>query len=491
MTEKTRKRKRRKKPQRPPRQPMPLRSPKARVQDFGEVAVGYDAETAIVEASRCLQCPTQPCVDGCPVSVDIPGFINLIKEKDFIGAAQKIKETNTLPAVCGRVCPQEEQCEEVCVVGKIDQPVAIGRLERFAADYEREHGEINLPETAPATGKAIAVIGSGPAGITVAYELLQKGHKVTIYEALHELGGVLVYGIPEFRLPKAIVAEEIETILKLGAEIKLNMLIGKTRTIDQLLNEDEFDAVFIGTGAGLPMFLNIPGENLNGVLSANEFLTRINLMKAYKEDYVTPIKIGRKVTVIGAGNVAMDAARGALRAGGEGTEVSIIYRRSREEMPARAEELDHAEEEGVKFNLLTNPVRLLGDETRTVTQMECVKMELGEPDASGRRRPIPLEGSEHLIETDMVIVALGTLPRKFIASTTPDLETSDWGTFIADEETGATSKQGVFAGGDVVTGSATVIKAMGAGREAASAIHQYLTSNGTWPLSSPDEESTD
>lgn len=477
MSEQRRKRKRRKKPERPPRQAMPVRAAEVRVKDFDEVAVGYDAETAVVEATRCLQCPTQPCVDGCPVSVDITGFIELIKEGEFIAAAQKIKETNTLPAVCGRVCPQEEQCEEVCVVGKIDKPVAIGRLERFVSDYEREHGEIDLPEVAPDTGKKVAVIGSGPAGITVGYELLKKGHSVTIYEALHELGGVLVYGIPEFRLPKKIVAAEIETIKKLGAEIKLNMLIGKTRTIDELMEEDGFDAVFIGTGAGLPMFLNIPGENLNGVLSANEFLTRINLMKAYKEEYITPIKVGKKVTVIGAGNVAMDAARSALRAGGDDTEVSIVYRRSREEMPARQEEIHHAEEEGVKFNLLTNPTRIIGDETNTVTALECVEMELGEPDASGRRRPIPIEGSEHLVETDMVIIALGTLPRKFIASTTPDLKTSDWGTFIAEEETGQTSKKGVFAGGDVVTGSATVIKAMGAGRVAAQAIHKYL-SNG-------------
>jgi len=477
MSEQRRKRKRRKKPERPPRQAMPVRAAEVRVKDFDEVAEGYDAETAVVEATRCLQCPTQPCVDGCPVSVDITGFIELIKEGEFIAAAQKIKETNTLPAVCGRVCPQEEQCEEVCVVGKIDKPVAIGRLERFVSDYEREHGEIDLPEVAPDTGKKVAVIGSGPAGITVAYELLQKGHSVTIYEALHELGGVLVYGIPEFRLPKKIVAAEIETIKKLGAEIKLNMLIGKTRTIDELMEEDGFDAVFIGTGAGLPMFLNIPGENLNGVLSANEFLTRINLMKAYKAEYVTPIKVGKKVTVIGAGNVAMDSARSALRAGGDDTEVSIVYRRSREEMPAREEEIHHAEEEGVKFNLLTNPIQIIGDETNTVTALECVEMELGEPDASGRRRPIPIEGSEHLVETDMVIIALGTLPRKFIASTTPDLETSDWGTFIAEEETGQTSKKGVFAGGDVVTGSATVIKAMGAGRVAAQAIHKYL-SNG-------------
>ncbi|OQY28933.1 MAG: hypothetical protein B6I38_08690, partial [Anaerolineaceae bacterium 4572_5.1] len=362
----------------------------------------------------------------------------------------------------------------VCILGKIDEPVAIGRLERFAADYEREQGDIELPELPPPTGKKVAVVGSGPAGITVAYELLLKGHAVTVYEALHKLGGVLVYGIPEFRLPKAIVSSEIETIKKLGAEIKLNMLIGKTRTVDQLLDEDGFDAVFLGTGAGLPWFLNLPGENLNGISSANEFLTRVNLMKAYRDDYMTPVKIGKKVAVIGAGNVAMDAARSALRVGGGDVEVSIIYRRSREEMPAREEEIHHAEEEGVVFNLLTNPIRFIGDDKGYVKAIECVKMELGEPDDSGRRRPIPIEGSEHIIEADKVIVALGTSPRTFIANSTPDLETSKWGNFIAEEGTGATSKPGVFAGGDIVTGSATVILAMGAGRDAAKAIDEYL-----------------
>jgi glutamate synthase (NADPH/NADH) small chain len=413
-------------------------------------------------------------VDGCPVAVDITGFIHLITEGDFIGAAQKIKETNLLPAVCGRVCPQEEQCEEVCVVAKIDEPVAIGRLERFVADYERSQGAVELVEVAPPTGKKVAVIGSGPAGITVSYELLQAGHQVTVFEALHELGGVLVYGIPEFRLPKEIVAAEIDTIKKLGAEIKLNMLIGKTRTIDQLMNEDGFDAVFIGTGAGLPMFMNIPGENLNGISSANEFLTRVNLMKAYREEYITPVKVGKNVAVIGAGNVAMDAARSAKRVGGPDTEVSIIYRRARDQMPAREEEIHHAEEEEIIFNLLTNPVRFMGDENNNVKAAECVKMELGEPDDSGRRRPIPIKGSEHIVEADTVIIALGTMPRKFIAETTPDLKTSDWGTFLVDEETGATSKKGVYAGGDIVTGSATVIKAMGAGRVAAKAINEYL-----------------
>ncbi|MCD6424616.1 MAG: NADPH-dependent glutamate synthase [Anaerolineales bacterium] len=453
---------------------MPVRLPEVRNKDFNEVALGFTPELALIEAKRCLQCPKHPCVDGCPVSVDIPGFIHLVSEGDFIGAAQKIKETNLLPSVCGRVCPQEEQCEQVCVVAKIDKPVAIGRLERFVADYEREQGAVELPKVAPSTGKKVAVVGSGPAGITVSYELLQAGHKVTIFEALHELGGVLVYGIPEFRLPKAIVAAEIETIKKLGAEIKLNMLIGKTRTIDALLDEDGFDAVFIGTGAGLPMFLNLPGENLNGISSANEFLTRVNLMKAYREEYTTPIKVGKKVAVIGAGNVAMDAARAAKRVGGDDVEVSIIYRRARDQMPARAEELHHAEEEGIIFNLLTNPIRFIGSENNAVTATECIKMELGEPDDSGRRRPIPIEGSEHTVETDTVIVALGTTPRKFISETTPDLKTSKWGTFLVDEETGKTSKKGVFAGGDIVTGSATVIKAMGAGRVAAIAINEYL-----------------
>ncbi len=474
MAEEKRSRPPRQKKERIPRQEMPVRKPEERIQDFNEVATGFTEELALTEAKRCLQCPKHPCMDGCPVSVDIPGFIHLINEKDFIGAAQKIKETNLLPAVCGRVCPQEEQCEQVCVVGKIDQPVAIGRLERFVADYEREQGAVGIPEIAPATSKKVAVVGSGPAGITVAYELLKAGHEVTIYEALHKLGGVLVYGIPEFRLPKAIVAAEIDTIKQMGAEIKLDMLIGKTRTIDQLLEEDGFDAIFIGTGAGLPMFLNLPGENLNGISSANEFLTRVNLMKAYRDDYDTPVKVGKKVAVIGAGNVAMDAARSAKRVGGPDTEVSIVYRRARDQMPARAEEIHHAEEEGIIFNLLTNPTRFIGDDKHNVIQMECIKMELGEPDDSGRRRPVAIEGSEHVVESDTVIVALGTTPRKFIAQTTPDLKTSKWGTFLVDEETGETTKKGVFAGGDIVTGSATVIKAMGAGRVAAKSIKEYL-----------------
>lgn len=472
--DRSQRRKRRKKKERPPRQHMPTRPPEERIKDFDEVALGFTPELAQKEAQRCLHCTQHPCIDGCPVSVDIPTFIKHIAEGEFGEAATIIKQTNTLPAVCGRVCPQEEQCEEVCLMGKVDDPVAIGRLERFAADYQRQHGEDEIPDVPPPTGKSVAIVGSGPAGITVAYELLQKGHQVTIYEALHELGGVLVYGIPEFRLPKKIVHEEIETIEKMGAEIKLNMLIGKTRTIDELLEEQGFDAVFIGTGAGLPRFLGIPGENLNGVFSANEFLTRVNLMKAYKEEYATPVKVGKKVAVIGAGNVAMDAARSALRVSQGESEVSIVYRRSREQMPARQEEIHHAEEEGIKFNLLTNPVRFIGDENGVIKEIEVIDMELGEPDESGRRRPIPIEGSEHIIEADTAIVALGTLPREFIAETTPDLETSDWGTFEVDKDTMETSKKGVFAGGDVVTGSATVIKAMGAGRKAAAAIHEYI-----------------
>ena len=476
MAEQKRTRPPRKKPERIPRQEMPVRPPQERILDFGEVAQGFTAELAQIEAKRCLQCPKQPCVDGCPVSVDITGFIGLIVEGDYIAAAQKIKETNLLPAVCGRVCPQEEQCEQVCVVAKIDEPVAIGRLERFVADYEREQGAVKVPKVKKSSGKKVAVVGSGPAGITVSYELLQAGHHVTVFEALHELGGVLVYGIPEFRLPKAIVAAEIDTIKDMGAEIKLNMLIGKTRTIDELMEEDGFDAVFIGSGAGTPMFLNLPGENLNGICSANEFLTRVNLMKAFRDDYYTPVKVGKHVAVIGAGNVAMDAARSAKRVGGPDTEVSIVYRRARDQMPAREEEIHHAEEEDIIFNLLTNPTRFIGDDSNNVVQMECVKMELGEPDDSGRRRPIEIKGSEHIVEADTVIVALGTTPRKFIAETTPDLKTSKWGTFLVDEETGETSKKGVFAGGDIVTGSATVIKAMGAGRVAAKAIDEYLES---------------
>jgi len=464
----------RKRKERPPRQAMPQRSPEERIKDFNEVPLGFDEKLAQIEASRCLQCPRPFCIEGCPVSVKIPDFIKLILEGDFIGAARKIKETNSLPAVCGRVCPQEDQCEKACVLGRRGEPVAIGRLERFAADYEREHGEVSIPEIPESTGKKIAIVGSGPAGLTAAGELLKMGHKVTIFEAFHKPGGVLVYGIPEFRLPKSIVAQEVDYTRKLGAEIRLNVLIGKTKTIDDLLSVEGYDAVFIGSGAGLPMFLNIPGENLAGVYSANEFLTRINLMKAYRDDYVTPIKVGKKVAVIGAGNVAMDSARCALRLGQP--EVRIIYRRSRQEMPARNEEIEHAEEEGIKFQFLTNPVRFLGDENGRVSAVECIKMKLGEPDDSGRRRPIPIEGTEHQFDVDTVIVALGTRPRSFIAKTTPGLEISPRGLIVVNKETGETSRQGVFAGGDIVTGAATVIEAMGAGRVAAKSIDKYVRS---------------
>jgi len=466
--------KKKRKKERTPRQSMPERPAEDRIKDFNEVPLGFDEELAKIEASRCLQCKKPFCIDGCPVAVDIPGFIKLILQGDYLGAARKIKETNSLPAICGRVCPQEDQCEKVCVLGKRDKPVAIGRLERFASDYEREHGEMFIPEIPESTGKKIAIIGSGPAGLTAAGELLKMGHQVTIFEAFHSPGGVLVYGIPEFRLPKQIVAKEVDYLRKLGAEIEPNVLIGKTKTIDDLLEREGYHAVFIGTGAGLPMFLNIPGENLTAIYSANEFLTRVNLMKAYRDDYETPIKVGKKVAVIGAGNVAMDSARSARRLGQP--EVHIIYRRSRQEMPAREEEIEHAEEEGIIFDLLTNPIRFIGDENGHVRAVECIKMELGEPDESGRRRPIPLEGTEHQFEADTVVVALGTRPRSFIANTTPDLEISERGLIVVDEETGETSKPGVYAGGDIVTGAATVIKAMGAGRTAAKSIDEYVRS---------------
>lgn len=461
-----------KKKDRPARQSMPERTAEERIKDFNEVPLGFDEKLAQIEASRCLQCKKPTCIEGCPVSVDIPGFIELVLDGDFLGAARKIKETNSLAAVCGRVCPQEDQCEKTCVLGRMDEPVAIGRLERFVADYEREQGEMFIPEIPESTGKKIAIVGSGPAGLTAAGELLKMGHEVTIFEAFHKPGGVLVYGIPEFRLPKAIVAKEVDYLRKLGAEIELNVLIGKTKTVDDLLEREGYDAVFIGTGAGLPMFLNLPGENLTGVYSANEYLTRINLMKAYRDGYETPIKVGNKVAVIGAGNVAMDSARSSLRLGQP--EVHIVYRRSRKEMPARDEEIEHAEEEGVQFELLTNPVRFIGDEDGHVKALECIKMKLGEPDESGRRRPIPIEGTEHQFEADTVVVALGTRPRSFISDTTPDLKVSDWGTIEVDEETGETSKPGVFAGGDIVTGAATVIQAMGAGRKASRTIDEYV-----------------
>lgn len=459
------------------REPMPEQNPMVRIQNFNEVALGYSKESAMREASRCLNCKNSPCVEGCPVNVQIPKFIKLIKEGDFMGAIHTIKETNSLPAVCGRVCPQEVQCEARCVLGKKGEPVAIGRLERFAADYELALGDVRIPPIPEKTGKKVAVVGAGPAGLTVAGELAKKGHDVTIFEALHKAGGVLVYGIPEFRLPKAIVQREVDYVEKLGVKIKVDTIIGQTTTVDELF-EQGFDAIFIGTGAGLPYFMNIPGENLNGVYSANEFLTRANLMKAYLfPEYDTPVRVGSKVAVIGGGNVAMDAARVSKRLGAD--HVYLIYRRSRAEMPARAEEVHHAEEEGIEFMLLTAPVRVIGDEQGWVKGIECVKMELGEPDASGRRRPVEVPGSNHVVDVDVIIVAIGQGPNPILTSTTEGLKLRKTGNIEADPETGKTSRKGVFAGGDIVTGAATVILAMGAGRKAAAAIDEYLRT-GKW-----------
>jgi glutamate synthase (NADPH/NADH) small chain len=459
------------------RAPMPKQHPLRRKQNFDEVALGYTEEQAVLEASRCLQCKKSPCIAGCPVEIDIPAFIERIHERDFMGAVKKIKEKNTLPAICGRVCPQEDQCEIVCVLSKKDQPIAIGRLERFAADYEAAQGEIEAPDPPPPTGKKVAVVGAGPAGLTVAGELARLGHGVTVFEALHKSGGVLVYGIPEFRLPKRIVQQDCDYVSKMGVEIRTSFVVGKSKTIDELMN-DGYDAVFVGTGAGLPYFLNVPGENLNGVYSANEFLTRVNLMKAYRfPEYDTPIHLGRRIAVVGGGNVAMDAARCSVRLGAE--QVYLVYRRAREQMPAREEEIVNAFEEGVIPMLLTNPIGILGDENGWVGGMECIKMELGEPDASGRRRPIPIKGSEHKIDVDMVIVSIGQGANPLLTQTTPGLETNKWGNITADEETGQTSKKGVYAGGDIVTGAATVILAMGAGKKAARAMHAYLTNGGT------------
>ena len=455
-----------------PRQKMPEQEPRVRVKNFAEVPCGYTPALAQLEARRCLQCKKPKCRDGCPVEVEIPAFIALIVEGDFAGAARKLKERNSLPAVCGRVCPQEDQCEKLCVIGKKDEPVAIGRLERFAADWEREQGESFTPPKASPTGNKIAVVGAGPAGLTVAGDLILQGHDVTMFEALHQAGGVLVYGIPEFRLPKKIVQYEIAYLQKLGVDLRLNHVIGKIITADELLQE--FDAIFLGLGAGLPQFMNIPGENLCNIYSANEYLTRSNLMKAYLfPEYDTPIARGRQVAVIGAGNVAMDAARTALRLGAE--QVRIVYRRSRTEMPARLEEIHHAEEEGLEFHFLTAPVRCIGNEDGWVTDMECIRMELGEPDASGRRRPVPVPESEFIIPCDLVVIAIGAGANPLLTNTTPGLELNKWGYIVARDENGATSKPGVWAGGDIVTGSATVILAMGAGRKAANAIHQYLT----------------
>lgn len=447
-------------------------APDIRSKNFSEVSLGYDAEMAVNEAQRCLNCKNMPCVSGCPVNVRIPEFIDRIKNNDFDGAYAIIKTTNNLPAICGRVCPQESQCESKCVRGINGEPVGIGRLERFAADHAMEKGV--APDAVPApNGKRVAVIGSGPAGLTCAGDLAKLGYEVHIFEALHTPGGVLVYGIPEFRLPKALVRREISSVEALGVKLETNVVVGRSISLDELLEEEGFDAVFIGSGAGLPNFQKIPGENLCGVYSANEFLTRINLMKAYSfPETDTPVRVGKNAAIIGGGNVAMDAARCAKRLGAEN--VYIVYRRGEAEMPARREEIHHAKEEGITFRVLTNPLRINGDENGYVTSMECIEMELGEPDASGRRRPIPREGSEFTLDVDTVIVAIGNSPNPLIKNTTPGLAVGRKGEIVADADTGATSKPGVFAGGDAVTGAATVILAMGAGKKAAAAIHEYL-----------------
>lgn len=450
--------------------PMPTRAADERRNDFGEVALGYTAAQAMEEAQRCLQCRHKPCTGGCPVQIDIPAFIRLVAQGDFAGAYEVISQSSSLPAVCGRVCPQENQCEKHCVRGVKGEPVAIGRLERFVADWHNTQ-PVHPAQTVAKNGHKAAIIGSGPAGLACAGELLKKGYDVTLFEALHTAGGVLVYGIPEFRLPKSIVEQEIALLKSRGLKVMTNMVIGKVLSIDELMEKDGFDAVFIGTGAGLPRFMNIPGENLGGVYSANEFLTRVNLMKAYLPDSATPIRRGKKVVVVGGGNVAMDAARCALRLGAD--EVTVVYRRSAEELPARAEEVEHALEEGVRFSYLTNPVEITGDDDRCVSGLRCVRMELGAPDASGRRRPIEVADSEFVISADTVIMAIGTSPNPLIKSTTNGLETYDWGGIVADEY-GATSRPGVFSGGDAVTGAATVILAMGAGKTAAVAMDEYM-----------------
>ncbi|MEI3336815.1 MAG: NADPH-dependent glutamate synthase [Clostridium sp.] len=453
------------------RVPVREQEPKVRATNFEEVCLGYNEEEAMAEASRCLNCKNPRCVGKCPVSVPIPRFIEQVKNGNFAEAAKIIAEASALPAVCGRVCPQERQCESQCVLGIKGEAISIGKLERFVADWSREHN-VDLSETAPKNGKKVAVIGSGPAGIACAGDLAKLGYDVTVFEALHEAGGVLVYGIPEFRLPKdTVVKSEVENLKKLGVKIETNVIIGRTVTIDELFDEEGFEAVFIGSGAGLPRFMGIKGEDANGVFSANEFLTRNNLMKAFKENYDTPIKAGTKVAVVGGGNVAMDAARTALRLGAE---VHIVYRRGEEELPARVEEVHHAKEEGVIFDVLTNPTEILEDEKGWVKGMKCVKMELGEPDASGRRSPIAIEGSEFVMDVDTVIMSLGTSPNPLISSTTKGLEVNKRGCIVATEETGASSREGVFAGGDAVTGAATVILAMGAGKKAAAGIHEYL-----------------
>lgn len=455
------------------KQPMPSQEPSVRRRNFDEVALGYTPEQAVDEAKRCLNCKNKPCVGKCPVQVDIPSFIALVAQGDFEGAYQVISRSNSLPAVCGRVCPQEKQCESQCVRGIKGEAVAIGRLERFAADWHNAHCEQAPTAQVPSNGHKVAVVGSGPAGLACAGDLVKKGYDVTLFEALHLAGGVLVYGIPEFRLPKAIVRQEIDTLKSLGVHVQTNMVIGKVLSVDELMQENGFEAVFIGSGAGLPRFMNIPGENLNGVYSANEFLTRVNLMKAYRGDSDTPIYRAKHVAVVGGGNVAMDAARCAMRLGAES--VTIVYRRSEAELPARAEEVEHAKEEGIDFKLLSNPIEILGDDDRKVCGMRCVEMMLGEPDASGRRRPVEKPDSAFTLEADCVIMAVGTSPNPLIKSTTADLQTQSWGGIVADEN-GRTSRDGVYAGGDAVTGAATVILAMGAGKAAAASIDEDIRS---------------
>ncbi len=455
------------------RREMPKQSPEVRSHNFNEVALGYAAQTAIEEATRCIQCPKPKCVSNCPVEINIPGFIKSIAEGDFAEGVRILKDKNLLPAICGRVCPQEEQCEETCVLVKKEGQIAVGRLERFLADWEAVQGDPEIPPMERPTGKKVAVVGGGPAGLTVAGDLIKLGHAVTIFEALHKMGGVLVYGIPEFRLPKAIVGREVDYLKKLGVEVVTDFVVGKSRTVDSLL--EEYDAIFVGSGAGLPWFMDLPGENLNGVYSANEYLTRMNLMKGFSfPEYHTPIKNHKRVAVMGGGNVAMDCARTALRLGAE---ARIIYRRSKQELPARLEEVENAEEEGVIFEFLTLPLKYIGNENGWVKEVECLRMELGEPDSSGRRRPIPIEGSNFILPIDAVICAIGNSPNPLIASTTPGLEIGKKGNIVADEETGITSRDRIWAGGDIVTGAATVILAMGAGRKAARSIHEYLSTN--------------
>jgi len=457
----------------PKRLPMPAQDPMERRKNFNEVALGFNEELAVAEAKRCLKCKENKCREGCPVEVDIQEMITRVAEGDFAGAIASIKSTNSLPAICGRVCPQEEQCEKVCLMGKKHEPVAVGRIERFCADWELAHG-VKLPECAPPNGIKMAIVGSGPAGLTCAGDLARLGYDVTIFEALHAPGGVLIYGIPEFRLPKRVVMAEVENIKKMGAKLLLDVVVGRTISLEELF-ADGFEAMFLGTGAGLPKFMDIPGENLCGVYSANEFLTRTNLMKAYLfPGWDTPIKCGQRVAVVGGGNVAMDSVRCSLRLGA--AEGHIVYRRSEAEMPARLEELHHAKEEGVIFDLLTNPVRVIGDDNGWVKGLECIRMELGEPDESGRRRPVEIPGSNLVIDVDTVVMALGTSPNPLLSRTTPGLNMTKWGGIIIDEETGMSSRPGIFAGGDAVTGAATVILAMGAGKKAAAGMHKYVQS---------------